>query len=757
MAIKTISNLSCLILGVACWPLGQNAVAACDGSNKGDIIFDNTQAPAGTPAVRSNFGFICSGSKSDTGVSGSSGNAINVSDFKVLDKKANGDLFISSGKQAPAPGKPTTVEENIYLEPEKKLTYFKAGQHLFDLDKYRAAADTLSNIPLAEVDADIDKVIVTQTNGTKTTIASGLKTYGTLTFQQFVDNVKFGATMYGIVRVKIPLYYDKSPATYADISACDTSQSPGAARLDRSCHVLADGTVEDMVTPCNSSATAGTMQAVREMVSKHNCFTHYSENMSHGSKAQSTTMSGGGGIDQPNTPSIDMVAYDAEMTTYYDNLSKGHYYCGQDWQNMAGTSKVMDNPRCVVQSDGSIIDIAGTKVATFCDSSGSNLCSNYTCLPGDIKSSGSLCNRTFDADSKVKVLGSLLWDFVDQDGNPLELNQLPRKARELYFKVEVPIMVNWDSSKYTSGEINDPDNPGSKIAVLSPITDEGTGVVTTMDSIADITPAATSTGAAIVDNKIKWDNVPQSSKDAYTFYNPSAPTLTATTFADLDQADRYHMLMPSGYAAGWAAAFNALNLTASDWTALGFTLPGNYTTTTTSIGAGGNPMTLTTTGPIADKDGITVEWTANDFRSQAFEDIPVYMYTGGLIDMHDHVNISGLLYVPQAMELEAKNTDTRQYINGGVIIRDGFFIETNGSPNSSITLIVADDKSYSTAVINQTSTTSGFIANKSTPTKLIDKADSLSALTQKPLGYNDANRANDQPAPPLWVEIQPNL
>ncbi len=56
-------------------------------------------------------------------------------------------------------------------------------------------------------------------------------------------------------------------------------------------------------------------------------------------------------------------------------------------------------------------------------------------------------------------------------------------------------------------------------------------------------------------------------------------------------------------------------------------------------------------GPAA---GLTGTISANDVRNPQFEDIPAYMYTGGLIDMHDQVNISGLVYVPQGMELEAK-------------------------------------------------------------------------------------------------------
>ena len=130
------------------------------------------------------------------------------------------------------------------------------------------------------------------------------------------------------------------------------------------------------------------------------------------------------------------------------------------------------------------------------------------------------------------------------------------------------------------------------------------------------------------------------------------------------------MMLPSGYADGWAEAFDKLNITAADWS----TIPG---------------MTKQFRIP-SDASGVM---TANVIRSGNFEDIPTYLYSGGLIDMHDHVNVSGLVYVPQGMELEAKVTGiTKQYLSGAIIIRDSFYIEAK---DGTVTVISSDPLSYS--------------------------------------------------------------
>ncbi len=279
----------------------------------------------------------------------------------------------------------------------------------------------------------------------------------------------------------------------------------------------------------------------------------------------------------------------------------------------------------------------------FCSTS-ANLCS---CAPGTsfskITAGASICGYNLPADAKIKVKGALFWDFVDSvDAHPLQLAELSFVPRELYFKVEIPIMVNWAHDSNDDGAMDNMD------LVRTYTLGYGDGdVVNTTFSFAD---------------------VPVESKKQYQYETGTA--LTQALFDALDPATKYHMMLPSGYADGWAEAFDKLNITAADWGAI----PGMA-----------KPFRIPKSA-----NGVL---TADDVRSPDFEDIPTYLYSGGLIDMHNHVNVSGLVYVPQGMELEAKQSGvTRQYVSGAIIIRDSFYIEAK---SGTITVISSDPLSYS--------------------------------------------------------------
>jgi hypothetical protein len=138
--------------------------------------------------------------------------------------------------------------------------------------------------------------------------------------------------------------------------------------------------------------------------------------------------------------------------------------------------------------------------------------------------------------------------------------------------------------------------------------------------------------------------------------------------------------MANGYPSAWVEAFTRLGISRSEWTSISGVEP---------------PLQM----PEGDE---TI--TENDVRSPKFEDIPAYLYSGGLIDMHDQVNISGLIYVPQGMELEAKNGSaaspqpTRQYVLGGIVVRDSFYIEAK--VGATATVISSEPAIYSTALIS---------------------------------------------------------
>ena len=270
-------------------------------------------------------------------------------------------------------------------------------------------------------------------------------------------------------------------------------------------------------------------------------------------------------------------------------------------------------------------------------------------------------------DAKIMVKGSLLWDFVDfeavdDDGNPeaIPLENLPFFPRELYFMVNVPVVVNsaYDgpSQDYCGGiDYHECSSSGAMSRQF----------LQQAEYINSITSGISRTTAMSSRRGLDFRRVPQVSKTYYEIV--TGDTLTSTLYRSLPLADQYHALMPSGYAEGWADAFKQLQVTAGEWEALGYVIP--------------------------DDVDLSETLSVEDVHNNETQDVPVYLYSGGLVDMHSHVNISGLVYVPQALEMEAETgPDIRQMIMGALIVKDGFFIQ---GKNDSITIISNYGSSYS--------------------------------------------------------------
>ena len=282
---------------------------------------------------------------------------------------------------------------------------------------------------------------------------------------------------------------------------------------------------------------------------------------------------------------------------------------------------------------------------------------------------------TIPSNAQVKVRGSLFFDFVDGQKSyasgvvpGIGLGQLP-SGRELKFNMWMPISVNAGNDRDGDGIMDN----------LEYIESVSAGVVCS-------NPAGPSFPCTYrfrsTDLSIDPNQVPQEAVDTYnaqfgTTYRDSADAAFQTMFRSLNLPNQYHLLMPSAYAQGWADAFAELNISATQWAKLGFTVPAQKST----------PLTVT------------------DIRSNGFEDLPVYLYSGGTADLGNHINISGLMYIPQSIELEVSGgnnkafTGIRQYIMGGVIVRDGFELE---SKQDSIQTISSDPLSFSSARINST-------------------------------------------------------
>ncbi len=486
-------------------------------STSGMVIFDMTANP-GDVAITTNLSFVAPGSKADSAIDDGFGfNTINIEDFHVLSRdrtKTPEALRLRIGESS------ETVSEN-QLDQAGESTFFADGNHLFDLDRIRAAADWMAKpgnlVPDSGVPAG---------------------SYGTISFGQLLNNVDVGRTMYGIVRVKVPL----------ELGTCTSNDNCGKNSL---------GAVVDKTTIY--------------------------------------------GLCKSN----DGLCSCAPANGY--KIQEGKKKCDADPDKLS--------------------DLLATQ---------------------------------------IRVKGSLFWDFVASEdnasanlleGDPVPFSLLPWAPRELYFKVEVPIGVNWEYDL------------------------DGDGAMDNMFNIANVSDG--SSQGILNSPSVTWAMVAPTNKAEFEFANNKP--LTEVLFDTLDDATKYHLMMPNGYTTGWAEAFDKLNITGSIWQSI--------------------PVTPAFGLPTGFENQIL---TADVVRSENFEDIPAYLYSGGLIDMHDHVNVSGLLYAPQGMELEAKNSTpsapTRQYVAGAIVVRDTFFIEAK---QNTVTVISSQPTTYSTALREPTPETDG--------------------------------------------------
>lgn len=574
----------------------------------GTMIFDNT-ANKGLDAIQTNLNFVagCSKSESTIGVksdasvdeNGQGINVINTPAFKMVNQGTWG-VNVSVGSQYDA------ISKNLLQSESGRLDYFGEGRHLFDLDRLRVAADWLSS-----------RMSQTQNVTPKGEVSPN--TYGTITMQQFLENIRDGKVMYGITRVLVGL------------------EKGG----------------------CKPNCRPEYKNSLGEIVNEENLYGFCAEGNTEGLCACA-----------PSTRA------NRTFGAHFDTIKVG-----------AGLCK---------------------------DSKGDPMV-----LP-------SL--------AKIMVKGTLLWDFVDYrdkdaDGNPKRLDaialaDLPFYPRDLYYMVDVPIIVN---SAFNDDYCGGKDYTGCT-----------TGYSTSLDFRVFMNRVKLSldhmfynppTSTTPVETKpfrnyfmigVPYIRIAETSKTEY--FNRTGKVFDQAAFDALLMHERFHMMMPTGYSLRWAEAFDKLNLTAETWKSLGF----------------GIPAAAPTGGPLPEK------WIQND----EFEDLPVYLYSGGLIDMHSHVYISGLVYVPQAAEIEAEaGSNINQYIVGAMVVRDGFYLAVK---NNSTMVISADPDSYYSAVTtipgNESSSSSPTIRVNSGPLDvdvLLDGAHGGSSLDPS---LNGLGGGGDDPA-----------
>ncbi len=194
-----------------------------------------------------------------------------------------------------------------------------------------------------------------------------------------------------------------------------------------------------------------------------------------------------------------------------------------------------------------------------------------------------------------------------------------------------------------------------------------------------------------------------------------------------NHGDMFHLLFPNGYMHGWKVALAALNLKAADWNGI-FTnlevglaaqnkVAKNYADAAMPKGAAFNSGqdVPATCGANGTTQCTWTEWVqgleANvssffyvddthpsgyGLLTEKWQDIPGEMYVGGLLDMHAHANINGLVYTPGPLEWEpgnsgyAGNDYHMAYINGAIITGYGAYVK-NKVPNGRYVLVYSND------------------------------------------------------------------
>jgi len=285
--------------------------------------------------------------------------------------------------------------------------------------------------------------------------------------------------------------------------------------------------------------------------------------------------------------------------------------------------------------------IVRVKVPVKTENSPAPSCACTLASGNDLSIGKSICGTTLSANSQIRVKGTLLIDFIACDtGAPLSnaVSNTPRLT------INIPLHVN--STSY---------------AMLN--FDALTKLTGTSDCEANRTECVKK-----INTKLPFELISPPTLRAYQASKQT--TLTQTVFNTLSPPEQLQLLIPSGYNEGWLNAFQALNISKSQWLALGFASP-NY----------------------------QGQFTEQDIVSEQFQDIPALAISGGKLTLASQVNISGLLYSVQKLSI-SQAQESQQFFNGNISVRDGFHIAT--AKTGGAILINNDPISYS-----QTSVLSG--------------------------------------------------
>ncbi len=322
--------------------------------------------------------------------------------------------------------------------------------------------------------------------------------------------------------------------------------------------------------------------------------------------------------------------------------------------------------------------------------------------------------------ARIEVYGSLVFDFIDcRSGQPLPAGHRAR------LKIDVPLLVNPAPSR--------PDGAVRHLDQLVRLFAPGLCSPAPCSQVLPFNPPAPLIAEA---RRRHWET-------------RHGRPLDPATFQRLPAAVRAHLLMPSGYVDGWLNAFQALSLDQAAWRELGFDTPA-------------------ADGP----------FQARDILSEDFQDLPALVYSGGFLDIHHHLNLSGLVYAEHPLELKQKGQEQQrehhphgtccgeghhqerrrpawQYLSGAILIKGAFYLEALRP--GGITLLVNDPTSYSRIRLAGGQTqVAGFRPIGRRQAQENGPESSVPNPRIPPLlPGNPGNGATPVPGPRQWVEIRP--
>jgi hypothetical protein len=148
--------------------------------------------------------------------------------------------------------------------------------------------------------------------------------------------------------------------------------------------------------------------------------------------------------------------------------------------------------------------------------------------------------------------------------------------------------------------------------------------------------------------------------------------------------------------AGWSSSNNRLiissgvNINPANLSQVVSTDPSTYTTGFPPVYA--DPTKNPTNINVA---GLTPSY-ANILPGQS---LPALVYSSGIIDLHGPVNVCGVIYTPNYMELEQMYNTQTQYIRGSIIVGGGIYVE-NVAQSSTTTISYDPNTLANLATVN---------------------------------------------------------